>query len=486
MANAPNAIVNQVKPYTSCPDPLWEGIVQYESNFNPVAVGDNGSSFGLFQLHIGGQADAALAYIQQTTGNSGWAAVTYLQQHTDIQAKFGMPAINNAWNQLKDTYNPSDRDWWLKFCSISGHPGGNPTDPTTNAYVNDFMTKIVIPNQFGIQQINSNTQSGQTAIAEDNTWLQALTTMSPHQPCSVIWRRSCPNAKNAMEGGMDLPSPAGTAVHSLGDGNVIGAGYFWHPAGNPGYGVVTVRTKMPDGSVADVYYQHIQIAQNIVLCNQYGGQIYGGVVGPKPTFQTIQKGQLLGTNIVGEVEVGVNADWSGVWGDSPHPGPWLDDPEDTIRSLMSYGGGTPGTQLLTGTDPLSMSIQSTLYSVHNGLHTLTQVQGLAGPIEIFNDAQKFVPFSVPPDSNSNVPVIGGISSGLSYPTRLAIGIMSFVMNNAAAFLIRAFFVLFALVIIIALIINLTSKVTETTDDGRDLPTEGGGVNPLQVAELAAV
>lgn len=480
-ASAPTSIVNQVRPYATCPDPIWEGIVQYESGFNPVAVGDNGTSFGLFQLHVGGQADAALNYIQQQTGNSGWAAVTYLQQHVDVQAKFGMPAINAAWNALKSTYNPTDRNWWLQFCSQSGHPGGDPTNPVTNAYVTNFMSRIVGPNQFGIQQVNSFSSSGSSAQVKDSSWLQDLLNMPPHQPCSVIWRRSCPGAKNALEGGMDLDSPAGTKVYSLGDGQVIGAGYFWHPNGQPGYGVVTVRTKMPDGTLNDIYYQHIDINPNIVLCGQYGGQLYNGIKGPAPTYQNITKGQWIGTNKIGEVEVGVNADWGGVWGTN-HPGPWLDDPEDTIRELIGSGGGSSSqSQLLSGTDPLSTAIQSTLETTHNGMQTLTQLPGLSGPIEIFNEAQQFKSFSVPPASTSNIPIIGGIDSGLSYPTRFMIGIFSFVMNNAAAFLIRSFFVLFALILIIALIINITSKVSEQQDQdsiGKSLPESA--------AEIAAV
>lgn len=485
-ASAPASIINQVRPYVSCPDPLWEGIVQYESGFNPMAVGDNGTSYGLFQLHVGGQADAALAFIQQQNGLTGWPAVTYLQQHIDIQAKFGMPSINSAWTQLKGTYSPTDTTWWLQFCSLSGHPGGDPTNPVTASYVSGFMQKIVIPNSFGIQQINAYTPDGKTSgsTVQDSSWLQKLLNLPPHQPCSVIWRRSCPGAKNALEGGMDLVSPAGTNVYSLGDGQVIGAGYFWHPNGNPGYGVVTVRTKMPDGSLNDIYYQHIQINPNIVLCGQTGGQLYGGVKGPVSTYQTIKAGQLIGQNKIGEVEVGVNADWGGVWGTN-HPGPWADDPEDIIRSLMQNGGGSNQQQLITGTDPLSTAIQESLYTAHTGVQIITQVPGLGGPIEIFNQVQQFKPFTIPQAAGSNIPIIGGIDSGLTYPTRLTIGVISFVLNNAAAFLIRSFFVIMALVLIFALIINLTSKVSETEDDGKDLPNNNG-VNPLEVAELAAL
>src|SRR5260221_4839637 len=135
---------------------------------------------------------------------------------------------------------------------------------------------------------------GQQSSSPDTSWLQNLINLPPGQPCNVIWRRTCPGAKSLNEGGMDLGSPAGTPVYALEGGQVVGAGYFWHSDGSPGYGVVTIRTIMPDGSVNDIYYQHIQLSPNIILCNQKGGSLYNGVVGPAPTFQSIKRGQLLG------------------------------------------------------------------------------------------------------------------------------------------------------------------------------------------------
>lgn len=497
MVQVPQNIYNAVKPYSNVPDPIWESIVYFESDFNPVAVGDGpqsgGYSYGLFQLHVGdngavGQGNSALNLIQQQTGLTGQAAITYLLQHPDIQAKVGMVDINTAWNALRNSFNATDTSWWLEFCSQSGHPGGSPSNGTTIAYVTNFMRKVVNPNLFGIQQINAGA-GPETKTTQDNTWLQALINMPPHQPCNIIWRRSCPGAKAAYEGGMDLPSPGGTKVYALGDGIVIGAGYFWHPNGNPGHGVVTIRTHMPDSSLADIYYQHIQIAPSIILCGQTGGQLYNGVVGPAPTHQPITAGQLLGTVVdgVNEVEVGVNADqpysqggWGGIWGGTNPAGPWADDPEDIIRSLMQHGGGSSNNTISTGNINFDAWLNSQIENTKTGVDVLTQNPGLKGPLILFNNVQQFKPFSIPTDKSpiANVPIVGGIEQGASYPVRVTIGTLSFLLNNVMAFFIRSVFVLLALVIIVSLIINITSKeISEELDENGNL---------LPVAEAAMI
>lgn len=511
MANVPNNILQKVRPFVNCPDPLWECVVQYESNFNQYNVGDGpqfgGYSYGLFQLHVadngsGGQGNTALAIIKQRTGLTGQAAITYLLQNVDIQAEVGMEAINSAWNHLSGSFNANDRQWWIQFCSMSGHPGGGPNDPITQQYVTNFMSKLVASNAFGIQQVQAGQGKGQTSATPDNTWLQSLINMPAHQPCSIIWRRTCPGAKNANEGGMDLPSPKGTKVYALASGTVVGAGYFWHADGTYGAGVVTVRCTLPDGTTGDLYYQHITISNNIILCNQTGGQLYGGVVGPKPSGQVITAGQLLGTVTFNEVEVGINADWSGkningIWGDG-HLGPWIDDPEDIIRGLMDTGGGKGyTTPFTTGSAQYDAFLQSSFESAHTALQTLSQNPGIAGPIQVLDDMQKFKPFAVPDDNSAakNWPAIGGFVQNASYPSRLALGVITFLVNNTFAFFIRSIFVIFALVIIFALIINAVSHTAETVVDGTGgnaLPPDesgqsGGSVQTaMKVAELAAL
>ena len=464
MVNVPQNIYNTVKPYSTVPAPIWESIVWFESRFNPMSVGN--SSYGLFQLYVGtgsfgGQGNIALNIIKDEQGLVGQPAITYLLQHADLQARVGMPPINNAWEHLKSTFTPFDVSWWLSFCSMSGHPGGSPMDGATISYVNNFMKSVVNSNLFGIQQLGSGAGPDTVLSVQDNTWLQVLINNPPHQPCSIVWKRSCPGAKTANEGGMDLDSPNGTKVYSLGDGVVIGAGYFYHADNSPGYGVVTVRTTFPDGSVGDVYYQHLQLSTNIQLCNQTGGQLYGGIVGPSPQNQVISKGQFLGTIVVGECEIGINADWGGVWGSS-HPGPWIDDPEDSIRMLMNSGGGTTnsGISLSTGNSTIDTYITDAFTKQLSAVQTLSQTPGMEGPIILFNNVQQFTPFAVPDDNSEskNWPIWGGIEQSASYPTRVMMGVIGFVLNNTMAFVIRGIFTIFALVIIFALLINLFSKV----------------------------
>lgn len=117
-------VLNKVAPVANqygLPAPIWETIAQAESSFGTNNYGDvvNGvpTSFGLFQLHIGGQANAALSQGYSTA-----------QLATDpaLNAKFAIPSIANAWNSLKSSFDPNSLSWWQQFAAQSGHPGGAP------------------------------------------------------------------------------------------------------------------------------------------------------------------------------------------------------------------------------------------------------------------------------------------------------------------------------------------------------------------------
>lgn len=115
MAILSNDVYSAVEPTAQSlgvPDKLWETIANMESGFNPGSVGDNGTSFGLFQLHIGGQANAAI--------QAGYSTSDLL--NPAINAKFGLPAIADSWNKLKGSFDDS-LGWWSNFAAISGHPG---------------------------------------------------------------------------------------------------------------------------------------------------------------------------------------------------------------------------------------------------------------------------------------------------------------------------------------------------------------------------
>lgn len=92
--------------------PPWiaENIVQLESGFNPNAVGDRGTSFGLLQLHRGGQA-----------GNH---SVSDLENPTK-NLQIGLPYIARGYAAAKS-------QGYTGFALLehtagqSGHPGGSP------------------------------------------------------------------------------------------------------------------------------------------------------------------------------------------------------------------------------------------------------------------------------------------------------------------------------------------------------------------------
>lgn len=159
-----------------------------------------------------------------------------------------------------------------------------------------------------------------------------------------------PNAPG--EGGVDLASPGGTPVYALASGQIIGLGNFFHGGGTclykggPGCtfagGVVTTRVNIPGYGLNDLYYQHLTLNPSL----QDGAYI--------------QKGQLLGyiNPQFGEVEMGLNANWGGVWGTN-HPAAWATDPRPQIQALM--GTGTP-----TAVGNLPMSYQSSSGSGGSG------------------------------------------------------------------------------------------------------------------------
>jgi hypothetical protein len=174
------------------------------------------------------------------------------------------------------------------------------------------------------------------------------------------------NPPSAMEGGVDIGSPGGTPVYALATGVLEGAGNFWHSAnlytpgsGNPGYGVLTERVNIPGYGMNDLYYQHIQLSPNIQTC--YAGNCNG---------QVVYKGEQIGTIIPGVnmLEMGLNADWGGVWGTN-HPNAWATDPRPEIAALInnydSSGSSVVPTQT-TGTTGATSGVTS-IWSFIQGL-----------------------------------------------------------------------------------------------------------------------
>lgn len=194
-------------------------------------------------------------------------------------------------------------------------------------------------------------------------------------------------AANA-EGGVDLASPGGTPVYALATGPIMGVGNFWHGGGSclyqggagctPGYGVVTTRVNVPGYGLQDLYYQHINLSPGLAV-----GQI-------------VQQGQQIGTinGNVGELEMGFNANWGGVWGTS-HPAPWATDPRPMIQALitgnpMPVGSAGTGSGLLGSIGNLPSSAQITTFMQQFGLVFFGGLVVLIGVLVLFfsSDAGK--------------------------------------------------------------------------------------------------
>lgn len=159
------------------------------------------------------------------------------------------------------------------------------------------------------------------------------------------WRS---NSGDPFEGGVDVPMPGGTPIYALASGPLKGYGYFYHggpyftsqeygAGSNPGYGVVSEQVNVPGLGLEDLYYQHIDLANNFQFCAS-------GNCGN----QMVKAGQLLGYSRgnVGEVEVGLGANtgWGGIWGNSSDPGQWIGDPRSAISAVAGAGPSiTPGS-----------------------------------------------------------------------------------------------------------------------------------------------
>lgn len=96
---------------------IFLSVAQVESSFNTNAVGDHGTSFGLFQLHRGGQAPDNVSNQQLLDPNTN--------------ARLAVPGIQNGLKAAGPFQNT--REWWQRFASTSGHPGGTLTQASAEA-----------------------------------------------------------------------------------------------------------------------------------------------------------------------------------------------------------------------------------------------------------------------------------------------------------------------------------------------------------------
>ena len=144
-------IITQVATADGISPALAIATAQQESGLNPYAVGDQGTSFGLYQLHIGGElgnlpgtlaqqeaeaqnpvlnAETALAQFEQTqkaTGLSGGALAAAAQRPANPSAYAA--AINGLLGGSSGTGPPQARG----ISTQMGGPGGNAATGTPSA-----------------------------------------------------------------------------------------------------------------------------------------------------------------------------------------------------------------------------------------------------------------------------------------------------------------------------------------------------------------
>lgn len=111
--NVPDTVaclVRSVADQASVPQWLLMGIVSAESGFDPRALGDGRTSYGLLQLHVGGQAD------DYTAGPLTDLFDPYTNLHT------GIPYIATAYLDAV-TIGLVDQALIAHVATHSGHPG---------------------------------------------------------------------------------------------------------------------------------------------------------------------------------------------------------------------------------------------------------------------------------------------------------------------------------------------------------------------------
>lgn len=252
------------------------------------------------------------------------------------------------------------------------------------------------------------------------------------------------------EGGVDLTSKQGTPVYALGDGPLLGAGNFGKVGGftyneSSSFGVVTQRITVPGFGLQDIYYQHINIDKSIRFCNNPTGSCGG---------QYIKRGQLIGTTGgFGEVEIGFNASWGGVWGVN-HPAAWVTDPRPMILALMNMG--TPDGMSSGGlVDGLGGAISTVATHIAPDATVAEFLAGIDLALELRNPFNSGALANGSPTFALNVgPASANIPDPVGYLTDLGENII----NDLAALVVRGGFLFLGFIILWAMGAHLSQGI----------------------------
>jgi len=178
----PSNIYNAVAPVAQrygVPDSIWETVAYQESGFNAKAVGDNGTSFGLFQLHEGGQLPQQYYSDPQAVFDPG------------LNALLAMPAIARGYQQSGQVQT-ANLAWWERFGGISGHPGGQPgVDPANINEANALLKKYPLFGQPGAAQptvslLSNQQQSSSSDCCNGDFWCQVWVNMVGPTGCPAV------------------------------------------------------------------------------------------------------------------------------------------------------------------------------------------------------------------------------------------------------------------------------------------------------------
>lgn len=123
------------------PDYIWQSIMQAESGGNPSAIGDNGTSYGLFQLHQGGglgdgyapsqlldpvvnaeiasQSMAAVTKQGEAKGLTGYNLLQYVAYNGGWPTHAGVGAL--SYDPVVKSYEPKLQ---AAYSKVTGGSGG--------------------------------------------------------------------------------------------------------------------------------------------------------------------------------------------------------------------------------------------------------------------------------------------------------------------------------------------------------------------------
>ncbi len=148
MANTWEPQVARIFASYGVPVYVWRPIMLAESSGNPNAVGDAGTSFGLFQLHYGGQG-------------TGYSRAQLLNPVSNAQ--IAAPYIARAYHSVKNLNVPPLQQAG-EVAIRSGHPGGAPNVPLLSAQGQAARARINLLAQEEVVTMSEPTPYGASGV----------------------------------------------------------------------------------------------------------------------------------------------------------------------------------------------------------------------------------------------------------------------------------------------------------------------------------